>query len=150
MAPQGARVKRRNVDCVGRIQLPRADFPGDRPASVPSGRSARNGRRKPEIDDRRGRRTRLSLLASDAGGYLPGVFAAYVLLKPLRVLVTVNVPSGCAETLIQYAVLLCCGGGGTLGPGGGAVIGAIGIAVSGSSSTLAINLPGTVYSCPLS
>src|SRR6185503_3164143 len=42
------------------------------------------------------------------------------------------------------------GAGGTLGPGAGAAIGAIGIAEDGSSSRLAMNMPGRVYSCPLS
>ena len=35
-------------------------------------------------------------------------------------------------------------------PGAGAAIGATGIAADGSSSRLAMNMPGTVYSCPLS
>jgi len=56
--------------------------------------------------------------------------ALYVLLNPFRVFVTVNVPSLCADTLTQYAVPLCCGGGGTFGPGVGGVIAAIGM-VSG-------------------
>src|SRR5712691_6204833 len=36
--------------------------------------------------------------------YIPGL---YVLLKPLRSFVIVNVPSVCAEALIQCAVPLC-------------------------------------------
>ncbi len=61
-----------------------------------------------------------------------------------------NVPSCCADTLIQKAGPLWAGGGGAFGPGGGAEIGATGIAESGSSVRLAINMPGTVYSWPLS
>jgi hypothetical protein len=37
------------------------------------------------------------------------LFAFYVLLKVFRVFVTVNVPSCCAETLIQNAAPLCIG-----------------------------------------
>src|SRR5450755_3052988 len=72
-------------------------------------------------------------------------FAAYVLAKPLRALVTVNVPSICAVTLIQWAGPLWAGAGGAEGPGGGAAIGLTGIAANGSSSKLAMNIPGTVY-----
>ena len=50
--------------------------------------------------------------------------------------------SSSAETLIQLAGPLCCGGRGLSGPGGGAGIGSIGIVVSGSSSKLAMNIPG--------
>ena len=67
-------------------------------------------------------------------------------MKPLRALVTVNVPFVCADTLIQYAVPLCWGGGGVPGPGAGAVIGAIGMLAGSSSIVLAINMPGAVYS----
>src|SRR2546426_1019225 len=67
-----------------------------------------------------------------------------------RLFVTVNVPSACADTLIQYAGPLCAGGGGALGPGWGAGIGATGIAAGWSSTVLAMNMPGGVYSCPLS
>ena len=74
----------------------------------------------------------------------------YDFVKPFRVLVTVNEPSCWAETLIQWDGPLCTGAGGAPGPGGGAGIGAIGRAVGGSSIVLAINLPGMVYSCPLS
>src|SRR5207249_6681125 len=86
--------------------------------------------------------------------FVPFVFrphspGLYILLKPFRVLRTVNVPSCCAETLIQYAVPLCAGGGGVFGPGCGAGIGAIGIADGASSIPLAMKRPGTVYSCPL-
>ena len=38
------------------------------------------------------------------------------MLKLLRVLVTVKVPSGCAVSLIQYALPLCTGAGGAPGP----------------------------------
>jgi len=72
-----------------------------------------------------------------------------VLAKPFRVLVTVKVPSLSAVTLIQWAGPLWAGGG-ALGPGCGAVIAATGIAAEGSSSRLAMNIPGTVYSWPLS
>src|SRR5437899_1341607 len=74
--------------------------------------------------------------------------ALYVLLKPFRAFVTVKEPSICAETLTQYAVPLCAGGGGTPGPGCGAVIGATGMLLCGSSIVLAINIPDTGYSCP--
>ena len=78
--------------------------------------------------------------------YRPGL---YVLLKPLRALVTVKEPSCCADNLIQYAVPLWTGAGGAPGPGRGAGVGAMGIPGCGSSIVLAINIPGTVYSCPL-
>ena len=39
------------------------------------------------------------------------------MLNPFRALVTVNVPSCCAVILIQHALPLCAGGGGTPGPG---------------------------------
>src|SRR5262245_171919 len=71
----------------------------------------------------------------------------YVLLKPLRPLVTVNVPSACADTLIQWAVPLCWGAGAAWGPCGGA-IGPTGIAGCWLSNELAMKTPGTVYSCP--
>src|SRR5437773_11341302 len=54
-------------------------------------------------------------------------FAPYVLLKLLRAFVTVNDPSGCADTLNQYAAPLCAGGGGAPGPGAGGGAAAIGI-----------------------
>src|SRR5436190_22853358 len=76
--------------------------------------------------------------------------ALYVLLKPFRSFVTVNVPSGCAETLNQCAAPLCTGAGAAPGPGAGACIGATGNEVCGSSTELAMNIPGTVYSWPLS
>jgi hypothetical protein len=41
----------------------------------------------------------------------------YVLLKPFRLFVTVNEPSGCADTLIQWAVPLWTGAGGAPWPG---------------------------------
>src|SRR5262245_25072392 len=63
---------------------------------------------------------------------------------------TVNDPSVFADTLIQYAWPLCTGAGGAPGPGVGAAIGAIGIVAEGSSSRFAMNIPGTVYSWPLS
>src|SRR4029077_5698860 len=44
---------------------------------------------------------------------------------------------------------LCCGGGGVFGPGCGAAIGAIGMGC-GSAVVLAMNIPGCVYSWPLS
>src|SRR6266436_850233 len=75
--------------------------------------------------------------------------ALYVLLKPFRAFVTVKEPSICAETLTQYAVPLCAGGGGTPGPGCGAVIGATGMLSCSSSIVFAMNIPGAVYSCPL-
>ena len=84
---------------------------------------------------------RLSLLL-----YVP---APYVLLKPFRPLVTVNEPSCRADTLIQYAVPLWTGGGGAFAPAGGAGIAATGRATGCSSTVLAMNIPGTVYSCPL-
>src|SRR6266851_3874582 len=68
----------------------------------------------------------------------------YVLLKLFRWLVTVNVPSARAETLIQYACPLWTGGGGAPGPGVGAGIGLTGMAVDGSSARLAMNSPGWV------
>src|SRR2546426_8596858 len=43
----------------------------------------------------------------------------YVLLNWFRAFVTVNDPSVRADTLIQYAVPLCAGGGGAPGPGSG-------------------------------
>src|SRR2546422_2990684 len=49
--------------------------------------------------------------------YSPGLYA---LLKLFRPLVTVNVPSCWAETLIQYAAPLCTGAGAAPGPGCGA------------------------------
>src|SRR5215467_8892335 len=61
---------------------------------------------------------------------------------------TVKLPSCCADTLIQNAGPLCAGGGGVLGPGAGAAIGATGIAAGASSVRLAMNIPGTVYSWP--
>src|SRR6476660_6797617 len=61
-----------------------------------------------------------------------------------------NDPSDCADTLIQYAVPLWSGAGGAPGPGGGAAIGSTGMAANGSSVRFAMNMPGTVYSCPLS
>ena len=67
-------------------------------------------------------------------------------MKLLRALVTVKVPFVCADTLIQYAVPLCWGGGGAPGPGAGAAIGAIGMLAGWSSIVFAINIPGTVYS----
>ena len=73
------------------------------------------------------------------------LLALYVLLKPFRLLVTVKVPSDCADTLIQYAVPLCWGGGGPPAPGCEGVIGATGTL---ASSGLAMNIPGAVYSCP--
>src|SRR5687768_17735231 len=76
--------------------------------------------------------------------------AAYVFVKPLRALVTVNDPSSRALTLIQYAVPLCAGGGGAPAPAGGGVIAAIGISAGCSSTVLATNIPGDVYSWPLS
>src|SRR5258708_38516630 len=76
--------------------------------------------------------------------------APYVLLNPFRELVTVKEPSGCADSLIQCAAPLWSGARGALGPGAGAGIGAMGIAGCGSSIVLAMNIPGTVYSCPLS
>ena len=75
--------------------------------------------------------------------------ARYDFVKPLRALVTENEPFSCADTLIQYDIPLCTGAGGAPGPGGGAAIGAIGSEVCGSSIVLAMNMPGTVYSCPL-
>ena len=78
------------------------------------------------------------------------VRGGYCFSNPFRALVTVNDPSARADTLIQYAGPLCTGGGGAPEPGCGAGIGAIGIAVSGSSNVLAMNKPGTVNSCPLS
>ena len=51
--------------------------------------------------------------------YSPGL---YVLLKPFRALVTVKVPSCCADTLIQYAVPLWIGAGVAPGPGGEQVL----------------------------
>src|SRR5262245_15445909 len=74
----------------------------------------------------------------------------YVLLKLFLALVTENVPSCWADTLIQNAAPLCAGAGGAPGPGGGAWIGATAIAFWGSSIVFAMNIPGTVYSCPLS
>ena len=53
--------------------------------------------------------------------------AQYVLLKPFLVLVTVNEPSLCADTLSQKAFPLCTGGGAVPGPGAGAAIGATGM-----------------------
>ena len=47
---------------------------------------------------------------------------------------TVNVPSVCAVTLIQKAGPLWAGGGGVLGPGCGAAIGATGMSADGASS----------------
>src|SRR2546425_8871283 len=76
--------------------------------------------------------------------------SAYVLLKPFRAFVTVYEPSCRAETLIQYAVPLCVGGGAAPGPGCGAGAGAMGIVGGCSSTVLAMNIPGTVYSWPLS
>jgi len=75
--------------------------------------------------------------------------AQYVLLKPFLVLVTLKVPSCRADSLIQYALPLWAGGGGVPGPGCGAGVGATGITGSGASTVLAMNIPGTVYSCPL-
>src|SRR5262249_14106363 len=75
---------------------------------------------------------------------------AYVFVNPLRAFVTVNDPSGFAETLIHDAAPLCAGGGGAPGPAGGAGLGAIGITSGWSSRPLAMNIPGTVYSWPLS
>src|SRR5215831_19778904 len=74
----------------------------------------------------------------------------YVLLKPFRAFVTVNVPSCCADTLIQYAGPLCTGGGADCVPGLGFTKGATGIEDGASSAVFAINIPATVYSCPLS
>jgi hypothetical protein len=73
----------------------------------------------------------------------------YVLLKPFLVLVTLKVPSCRADSLIQYALPLWAGGGGVPGPGCGAGVGATGIMGAGASTVLAMNIPGTVYSCPL-
>ena len=74
--------------------------------------------------------------------------ARYVLLKAFRALVTVKVPSLCADTLIQYAVPLCAGGG-FPAPGGGGGVGATGMAVGCSSNKLAMKSAGTVNSWPL-
>jgi hypothetical protein len=75
--------------------------------------------------------------------------ALYVLLNPFRALVTVKEPSCCADSLIQYALPLWTGAGSALGPGCGAVVGAMGIVGCWSSIVFAMNIPGTVYSCPL-
>src|SRR4029079_11268984 len=72
----------------------------------------------------------------------------YVLLKPFRVFVTVNEPSVSADTFSQYALPLCAGGGVAPGPGAGAGVGATGMAACWSSTELAMNIPGAVYSCP--
>src|SRR5215475_7256724 len=90
----------------------------------------------------------LSLRHGSGDQFVPAGFAAYVLLNLLRALVTVKVPSCCADTLIQNAGPLCAGGGGVFGPGAGAATGATGIAAGAASVRLAMNMPGTVYSWP--
>ena len=76
-------------------------------------------------------------IVRDASFTLPGLASRFVfrfdgylysLLKPFLLLVTVNEPSCCAETLIQKDAPLCAGGGGASGPGGGAARAAMGIA----------------------
>src|SRR2546422_11714574 len=49
-------------------------------------------------------------------------------MKPVRLLVTVKLPSIRADTLIQYAVPSCGDAGGVCAPGCGGVIGATGMA----------------------
>jgi hypothetical protein len=71
-------------------------------------------------------------------------------LKLFREFVTLKKPSRLADTLIQQAAPLCAGGGAAPGPGAGAGVGAIGMAGACSSTVLAMNAPGTVYSWPLS
>lgn len=53
----------------------------------------------------------------------------YTFEKSLRALVTVNVPSCCADSLTQYARPLWSGGGGAFGPAGGSGAGATGNAL---------------------
>src|SRR2546426_12528149 len=74
----------------------------------------------------------------------------YVLVKPLRGLVTVKTPSRRAEVLREYAFPLCSGAGGACWPCGGGVSGASGIASCCWSNKLAMNNPGAVNSWPLS
>src|SRR5512145_1993899 len=76
--------------------------------------------------------------------------AAYAFVNPFRVFVTVYEPSCSAARLIQNAAPLCAGGGVAVAPGCGAGAGARGRAAGRSSKTFAMNMPGTVYSWPLS
>lgn len=62
-----------------------------------------NARSDRSVSVSRARRTERFAVSVCLQVYVPG---RYVLLKPFRALVTVKVPSGCAVSLIQYAVPL--------------------------------------------
>src|SRR4051794_1561501 len=80
-----------------------------------------------------------------AAGACYGRRLTYVLLNPLRLLDTVNVPSCCAVTLIHQAGVCAGAAAAPAGPCGGAVSTRARVA---ASSTLAMNTPALFSSSP--